>query len=501
MKMFKKILIANRGEIAVRVMRACRMMGISTVAIFSEADRNSLHVMLADEAYCIGGNLSTESYLNIDKVLDVVQKSKAEAVHPGYGFLSENKNFVQALDKMGVVFIGATAQNISDMGDKLRSRELMRQAGVPVVQGSDGTVNSVAEAEQVCQKIGFPVIIKASSGGGGKGIRVVHEAGELASAFRACRSEGKNYFNDDRVFIEQFIQSPKHIEIQVFGDSHGNMVHLFERECSVQRRHQKLIEETPSPSVPNSVRQRMGEVSVAAAKSIDYLGAGTMEFIFDNKSKDFFFMEMNTRLQVEHPVTEMTTGFDLVQEQIMVAAGQKLSFDQKQVESIGHAIELRICAEDPETFAPAPGRIRSCRVPQGPFVRVDGAIYSGYEVPIFYDPMLAKLVAWGKNRNECVGRLKAALAEFFLTGVKSNLPLHRAILDHPKFLDGSYTTQFIAQHLQGREKKEFFTLVDEDAFVVAAAIEAYKNARVNDVSKQKLARKWRHMGRHRQLRV
>ena len=498
--MFKKILIANRGEIAVRVMRACRMMGIQTVAIFSDADRNSLHVMLADEAYGIGGNLSTESYLNMNKVLEVVRRSKAEAVHPGYGFLSENKDFVEALNQEGVVFIGATAKNISDMGDKLRSRELMRKAGVPVVQGSDGTVESVDEAQAVGKKIGFPVIIKASSGGGGKGIRVVHEASELASAFRACRSEGKNYFNDDRVFIEQFIQSPKHIEIQVFGDSHGQMAHLFERECSVQRRHQKLIEETPSPSVPPDVRQRMGEVSVAAAKAIGYLGAGTMEFIFDNKTKDFFFMEMNTRLQVEHPVTEMTTGFDLVQEQILVAAGKKLSFTQEQVKSIGHAIELRICAEDPETFAPAPGRIRSCRVPQGPCVRVDGAIYSGYEVPIYYDPMLAKLVAWGKNRSECIGRLKAALAEFFLTGVKSNLPLHRAILEHPKFLDGSYTTQFIAKHLSSNESKKFFTFVDEDAFVVAAAIEAYKNARVNDVSEQKLARQWRKIGRVRQLR-
>jgi acetyl-CoA carboxylase, biotin carboxylase subunit len=500
MKMFKKILIANRGEIAIRVMRACRLMGIQSVAVFSDADRNSLHVMLADEAYNIGPAPSKESYLNIEKIIEVCKKANVDAVHPGYGFLSESEVFAEALKKAGITFIGPTPKNISDMGDKIASRDLMKAAGVPIVPGTPGPVKDLAEAEEWSKKIGYPVIIKASAGGGGKGIRVVHEPKELASAFRACQSEGLNYFRDDRVFIERFIQNPKHIEIQVFGDKHGNAVHLYERECSVQRRHQKLIEESPSISVPANVREAMGAVAVKAAKSIRYEGAGTIEFIFDNKTKEFFFMEMNTRLQVEHPVTEMVTGIDLVQQQINVALGKPLSFKQEDIKQNGHAIELRICAEDPYTFVPSPGKIRRCRTPQGDFVRVDGYAYPGYEIPIHYDPMIAKLIAWGPTREEAIKRLQRALSEFMLTGVKSNIVLHRNILVHPTFVDGSYTTQFIEKEVIGSMKK-LFMFVDDHVFLVTAALEAYQDSKSKDVTQYNMASRWKQYGRQKQMRV
>lgn len=498
--MFNKILVANRGEIAVRVIRAARGMGILTVAVYSEADRDNLHVLLADEAYCIGPAPSSESYLRIDKIIDVAKKSGAEAVHPGYGFLSEKADFAEALEKEGIIFIGPTPQNIRDMGDKLASRELMKAAGVPTVPGTQGTVDSVDEAEKAAQEIGYPVMIKASAGGGGKGIRVVTDPKELASSFRACQSEGKNYFNDDRVFIERFIQSPKHIEIQVFGDKHGNAVHLFDRECSIQRRHQKLIEEAPSISVPEEVRQQMGAVAVKAAKSINYVGAGTIEFIFDNNTKEFFFMEMNTRLQVEHPVTELITGTDLVAEQINVALGNELSFKQEDIKRSGHAIELRICAEDPLTFVPSPGKIRRCRLPQGPYVRVDGCAYAGYEIPIHYDPMIAKLVCWGNDRDEAIRRTERALAEFMLTGVKSNIVLHKNVLQHEKFKDGSYTTQFIDTYISGRTQKDMFMYVNEDVFIIAAAIEAYETHKKTETKYVNVSSKWKHAGRRAQMR-
>jgi acetyl-CoA carboxylase biotin carboxylase subunit len=497
--MFKKILIANRGEIAIRVIRACRTLGIQSVAVFSDADRYGLHVMLADEAFNIGPAPSKDSYLNIPKIIEVIKKSGADAVHPGYGFLSESPEFAEELQKHGIVFIGPTVQNIKDMGDKIASRNLMKKAGVPIVPGSPGEIYTVEEAEKWAHEIGYPVILKASAGGGGKGIRVVQERTELASAFRACSSEGKNYFGDDRVFIERFIQSPKHIEIQVFGDKQGNVCHLFERECSVQRRHQKLIEESPSISVPPKVREEMGKIAVKAAKSINYLGAGTIEFIFDNKTKEFFFMEMNTRLQVEHPVTEMVTGIDLVHEQIYVALGRTLSFKQEDVKQKGHAIELRICAEDPNTFAPAPGKINRCRTPQGPFVRVDGCAYPGFEIPIHYDPMVAKVIAWGHTRDEAIRRLMRALSEFMLTGIKSNIILHRNILQHPQFIDGSYTTQFIEKEITGK-KQELFMFVDENIFLITAAIEAYQEAKNRDSGQFNIASRWKNVGRRKQLR-
>ncbi|MGZ3774598.1 MAG: acetyl-CoA carboxylase biotin carboxylase subunit [Pseudobdellovibrionaceae bacterium] len=500
MALFKKILIANRGEIAIRITRACRELGISSVAVFSDADRDSLHVFLADEAYHIGPSPSAESYLNYKKIIEVAKQAGVDAIHPGYGFLSENTNFAKALEVAGITFIGPTVANIEAMGDKLSAKALMKKAGVPIVPGSDGGVESVEQARSVIEKIGLPVIIKASAGGGGKGMRVVRKIDELGSAFRACRSEGQNYFSDPTVYIEKFINDPKHIEIQVFGDKHGNHVHLFERECSVQRRHQKIIEECPSPSVPHEVRAKMGEAAVRAAKLINYVGAGTIEFIFDNTTKDFYFMEMNTRLQVEHPITEIVTGYDLVKEQIYVAGGKSLSFKQEDIKQKGHAIEARICAEDPITYKPHPGVIRACRHPQGPFMRVDSYAYPGYEVPIYYDPMIAKLITWGETREEAIDRMQRALSEFILTGIKNNILLHKTILDHPKFRDGSYTTQFIEKNFEVIEP-QIFKEVEDPVFLIAAAITAYNDRKSKDVRQLNLTSNWKRIGRKLQLRT
>lgn len=500
MALFKKILIANRGEIAIRITRACRELGIASVAVFSDADRDSLHVFLADEAYHIGPSPSKESYLNYRKIIEVAKQAGADAVHPGYGFLSENTVFAKALEEAGITFIGPTVANIESMGDKLSAKALMKKAGVPTVPGSDGGVDTVEQAQSVAEKIGLPVIIKASAGGGGKGMRVVRQMDELESAFRACRSEGQNYFADPTVYIEKFINDPKHIEIQVFGDKHGNHVHLFERECSVQRRHQKIIEECPSPSVPHEVRLRMGEAAVRAAKQINYVGAGTIEFIFDNSTKEFYFMEMNTRLQVEHPITEIVTGYDLVKEQIYVAAGKPLSFKQEDIKQKGHAIEARICAEDPITYKPHPGVIRACRHPQGPFMRVDSYAYPGYEVPIYYDPMIAKVITWGETREEAIDRMQRALSEFVLTGIKTNIVLHKTILDHPKFRDGSYTTQFIEKNFEVIEP-QIFKEVEDPVFLIAAAITAYNDRKSKDVRQLNLTSNWKRVGRKLQLRT
>lgn len=500
MKLFKKILIANRGEIAIRITRACRELGIKSVAVFSEADRDSLHVFLADEAYPIGPAPSKESYLNYRKILEVAVQAKVDAIHPGYGFLSENTIFAKACAEAGITFIGPTIENIEAMGDKLSAKALMKEAKVPTVPGSDGGVEDVEQASRIAREIGYPIIIKASAGGGGKGMRVVHEEAELESAFRACRSEGQNYFADPTVYIEKFINDPKHIEIQVFGDTHGNVVHLYERECSVQRRHQKIIEESPSPSVPQDVREKMGEASVRAAKRINYVGAGTIEFIFDNKTKSYYFMEMNTRLQVEHPITEYVTGIDLVREQIMVAAGHPLSFKQEDVEQNGHAVECRICAEDPITYQPHPGVIRACRHPQGPFLRVDSYAYPGYEVPLYYDPMISKVITWGETREEAIGRMQRALTEFVITGIKTNIVLHKTILDHPKFRDGSYTTQFIEKNFEVLEP-QLFKEVEDPVFLLAAAITAYNDRKSKDVRQLNITSNWKRIGRKLALRT
>jgi acetyl-CoA carboxylase biotin carboxylase subunit len=498
--MFKKVLIANRGEISIRVTRACRELGIKTVAIFSDADRSSLHVFLADEAYNVGPAPSKESYLNIPKILEVAKAAGVDAIHPGYGFLSENTHFARACKAAGIVFIGPTPENIEAMGDKLSAKALMKKAKVPTVPGSDGPVDTAEQALAIAKKIGLPVIIKASAGGGGKGMRVVRQESEIESAFRACQSEGQNYFADKTVYIEKFVTDPKHIEIQVFGDTHGNVVHLFERECSVQRRHQKLIEEAPSPSLTQELRQKMGDAAVRAAQQINYIGAGTIEFIFDNSTKEFFFMEMNTRLQVEHPVTELTTGTDLVKEQINVALGKPLSFNQKNLVQKGHAIEVRVCAEDPETYKPSPGLIRACRHPQGPFVRVDSYAYPGYEVPIYYDPMIAKVITWGETRAEAIERMQRALTEFILSGIKSNIVLHKSILKHPLFQDGSYTTQFLDKNFEMIEP-ELFKEVDDHVFLIAAAITAYNDRKAKDVRNLAVVSNWKKLGRKMTLRT
>lgn len=498
--LFNKILIANRGEIAIRVIRACREMNIKTVAVFSEADRDSLHVFLADEAYPIGPAPSKESYLNYKKIIEVAKACGAQAVHPGYGFLSENVIFSRACQEAGIVFIGPLPKHIELMGDKLSAKSIMKKAGVPLVPGSDGPVKDLEEALTISRNIGFPLIIKASAGGGGKGMRVVKEESELESAFRACVSEGLNYFADATVYIEKYVTDPKHIEVQIFGDSHGNVVHLFERECSIQRRHQKLIEESPSPSLTEKLRQEICATAVAAAQSINYLGAGTIEFIFDNAEKKFYFMEMNTRLQVEHPVTEYVVGVDLVKEQILVATGLPLSFKQEDLFQKGHAIECRICAEDPVTHQPSPGIIRACRHPQGPFVRVDSYAYPGYEVPIYYDPMISKVITWGESRQEAIDRMERALTEFVLSGIKTNIVLHRSILESEKFINASYTTQFIEKNFEILEPA-FFKEVEDPVFLIVAAIQAYQDRKTRDVRQLNVPANWKRVGRRQQLRI
>ncbi len=472
--MFKKIMIANRGEIAIRVIRACSELGIKTVAIYSEADRNSLHVMLASEAYYIGPADSSLSYLNIDKIIETTLTAKAEALHPGYGFLSESPEFARACRKAGIHFIGPTPEIIQKMGDKINARKLMKSFGIPVPPGVNHPLQNEKQAQTAAEKIGYPVMLKASAGGGGKGIRIIYKAEEMAVAFKSCQLEAKNFFKSENIFIEKLIQNPKHIEVQVLADTHGNALHLFERECSVQRRHQKLIEESPSPSLPQKIREEICALSVTATKKIGYTNAGTFEFIYDNKEQKFYFLEMNTRLQVEHPVTELITGVDIVKEQIFITAGHKLKIKQDEIQQKGHAIELRICAEDSRTFLPSPGRIRRCRIPQGPFVRVDGYCYMGYKVPIHYDPMIAKLICWGKDREDCINKLQRALGEFSLTGIKTNVDLHKNILLHKHFLNGTYTNNFIAEEISGKNRKEISSSVDERVFLIASAITAYK---------------------------
>lgn len=443
--MFKKILIANRGEIAVRIIRACRDLGVKTVAVYSDADRRSLHVTMADEAYHIGPSAPGESYLSVEKIIDAVKRSGAEAVHPGYGFLSEKEAFANACEKEGIVFIGPSSEAIRLMGDKITARKIAQDKKVSLVPGSGGAVSDV-EAEVTAKEIGYPVMIKASAGGGGKGMRLVRKEEEFKSSLRMARSEAKSAFGDDSVYIEKFVENPRHVEIQVIGDSYGNIVHLFERECSVQRRHQKVIEESPSPAISDKTRKKMGEVALRVAKAVSYRGAGTIEFIVGKKER-FYFLEMNTRVQVEHPVTEMITGFDIVKWMIRIAAGEKLALRQDDISTEGHALECRIYAEDPEkNFLPSPGKLEYVRAPSGPGIRDDSAIYSGYEVTPFYDPMLSKLIVWGKTREEAIRRMKTALREYVVLGVKTNIGFLLKVMDNEEFIRGEFDTGFIERH-------------------------------------------------------
>jgi acetyl-CoA carboxylase, biotin carboxylase subunit len=443
--MFKKILIANRGEIAVRVIRACHELGICAVAVYSEADRKSLHVLRADEAYSVGPAPAAESYLNTERIIDTARRCGAEAIHPGYGFLSENPQFARACEQAAIKFIGPPASAMEAMGSKTRARQNMEKAGVPFVPGIARGLTSVVEAEQVAAGLGFPVMLKAAAGGGGKGMRLVGTPSQLASALEAARSEAQRAFGDDEVYLEKAIVNPRHIEMQVLADEHGNTVFLGERDCSIQRRHQKVVEESPSPAVNPEMRRRMGEIAVCAAQAVGYTNAGTIEFLADAEG-NFYFLEMNTRLQVEHPVTELVTGLDLVQLQIRIAAGEPLPFRQEDVQLRGHAIECRIYAEDPDnSFFPSPGQITLLEEPTGPGIRVDSGVYSGWNVPIDYDPLLAKLIAYGETRERAVQRLRRALDEYSIGGIKSNLSLFRRIVQDSEFATGNVNTGFLAR--------------------------------------------------------
>ena len=442
----KKILVANRGEIALRVMRSAREMGISTVAVYSEADRNAPFVRFADEAVCIGPPPSKESYLVIEKLVKVCKDLKVDAVHPGYGFLSENGDFCKALENAGVIFIGPTPKAMHVMGDKLAAKEAVKNHGVPLVPGTEGAVSGLEEAMKVAKTITFPILIKAAAGGGGKGMRIVEQEGELKEGLERAISEAQNAFGDGSVFIEKYVAGPRHIEVQIMADQHGNTLYLFERECSVQRRHQKVVEEAPSAVLTPELRKRMGEAAVAVAKSVDYTGAGTVEFLLDEKL-NFYFMEMNTRLQVEHPVTEMITGLDLVKLQIRVAEGEKLPMKQEDLKINGHAIEVRVYAEDPaNNFLPDIGTLTTYRPPQGPGVRVDDGFEEGMTIPIHYDPMIAKLITHGATREEAINRMERAIDDYAIAGVETTLPFCRFTMGHKAFRSGKYDTHFVRDH-------------------------------------------------------
>lgn len=446
-----KILIANRGEIAVRVIRAAHELGLETVAVYSEADRDALFVRYADQAVCIGPPPLAESYLYYQNILAAAKSTGADAIHPGYGFLSENASFAEACRVLNIVFIGPQPMAIRKMGDKAMAKKIMKEAGVPVVPGSEGILASFAEAKSLAEEIGYPVIIKATAGGGGRGMRIVAEKKELENAYNSALNEAQKAFGDASVYLEKFIQDPKHIEIQVLGDKHGRAVHLFERDCSVQRRHQKLLEEAPSPVLDEVTRSAMSAIAVRAAQSVRYDSVGTIEFIYDIRKKEFYFIEMNTRIQVEHPVTEMITHVDLIKHQILVATGEPLSLTQEQIHKSGHAIECRINAEDPENnFLPQAGSLSQFIVPGGPGVRVDSGVYPGYAIPPYYDSMIAKLIVWGDTRKDAVARMKRALHEFIVEGVKTTIPFHLQIMQNKDFLSGTYTTNFINKMLAAK---------------------------------------------------
>ncbi|HEY0323988.1 MAG TPA: acetyl-CoA carboxylase biotin carboxylase subunit [Pyrinomonadaceae bacterium] len=504
----RKILIANRGEIAVRIIRACRDLNISTVAVYSDADRSALHVRLADEAYLIGDAPSVESYLRIDRILDAARRSNAEAIHPGYGFLAENADFARATREAGLVFIGPTPEAMDLMGSKISARRVAMEAGAPVVPGTTEPLDSYEEARAVAARLGYPVMLKASAGGGGKGMRFVPSEDELRSVLETAQSEAAAAFGNAEVYLEKAVERPRHIEIQVFADTHGNFVHLGERECSIQRRHQKVVEECPSPINDPSLRERMGQAAVLIARAASYVGAGTVEFLVSDLTRDFYFLEMNTRLQVEHPVTELVTGFDLVREQIMVAAGEPLSFTQEDISWNGHAIECRVYAEDPDNnFMPSPGRINYLRVPTGPGIRDDGGVTEGTEVSIYYDPMISKLAAWGRTRAEAIDRLRRALDEYSVDGIKTTLPFFRAIVLDDEFIAGHLDTGFIprfnerqmkALEQASEEEMQGSAIEQRDVALVAAALDyqrAQKQASANHQPGAEEQSRWRMAGR------
>ncbi len=472
--MFKKVLIANRGEIAVRLIRACRELGIPSVAIYSEADRNALHVKCADEAYCVGPPPSAESYLVMDRIIEVAKDTGVDGIHPGYGFLAENPVFAQRCEDNGITFIGPSPAAIEMMGHKTIARATMMKADVPVVPGTE-LIEDDAELAARAMEMGLPVMVKAAAGGGGKGMRVIFEEKEMKGAIRAARSEATSAFGDGSVYVEKYVEEPRHIEFQILADKHGNVVHLFERECSIQRRHQKVIEEAPSMALDDDLRERMGKAAVEAARAAGYWSAGTVEFLID-KDKNFYFLEMNTRLQVEHPVTEFITGIDIAKEMFSIASGEKLSITQEDVRMNGWSIECRVYAEDPyNNFLPSPGKILALRIPNGPGVRDDSGVYAGYEVPLYYDPMISKLCTWGRDRTEAIARMKRALDEYVVKGIKTTIPFHLKVMDNEHFISGDITTSFIGDQFvldPGEDSEEL-----RDVAVIAAALQTGRKKR------------------------
>jgi acetyl-CoA carboxylase, biotin carboxylase subunit len=500
--MIQKILIANRGEIALRIMRSCKEMGIKSVAVYSEADRTSRHVIYADEAICIGAAQASESYLNINKIIQAAKQFKVDAIHPGYGFLSENAIFARRCEEEGILFIGPKAESMEAMGDKISARQNMIKAGVPVVPGTAEDLTS-DDLLKTCREIGLPIIIKATAGGGGKGMRLVRDEKELFEAYHSAKSEALASFGNDSVYIEKYIEAPHHIEVQFLGDTFGNVIHLFDRECSVQRRHQKMVEESPSPFLDHKTRLEMGQIAVKAAKAVHYIGAGTIEFLVDHQLH-FYFLEMNTRLQVEHPITEEVLGIDLVKEQINIANGKKLNFAQGDLQQHGHAIECRICAEDTENnFAPSPGTIGHIQAPEGIGVRIDGFIYDGYEIPVYYDSMLCKLIVWATTRDYALERMRRVLYEYKITGIKTNIDYLRRIMDTRDFVEGQYTTHFIdenSQQLQnvdnkGQEKTENMAII---AAYIDSIVNSTENSTNSFVDNRPISR-WREFGKQKGL--
>ncbi|WP_420578496.1 acetyl-CoA carboxylase biotin carboxylase subunit [Ekhidna sp.] len=493
----KKILVANRGEIAIRVMRSAKELGIKTVAVYSDADKLLPHASYADEAVNIGPAAASESYLVQDKIIAACKQTGADAIHPGYGFLSENASFAERVEKEGLIFIGPSPEAIRIMGDKLTSKQTVQKFNVPLVPGMDEPINDVPKAKKVADDIGYPVMIKASAGGGGKGMRIVHDPKDFEEQMDRAMSEARNSFGNDEVFIEKFISSPKHIEVQILGDQHGNIVHLFERECSIQRRHQKVIEEAPSAVLTPEKRKQIGEAAVNVAKSCSYFGAGTVEFIAD-ENLDFYFLEMNTRLQVEHPVTELITGIDLVKEQIAIANGKKLSFKQDDLNIHGHSLEVRVYAEDPENnFLPDTGKLTTYIRPQGAGVRVDDGYEQGQDVSIYYDPMIAKLITYGKDRSEAIDRMRRAIAEYQITGVKTTLSFCDFVLGHKEFVDGSFTTKFVESHFTPDIlKQETPAEYAEVAAIIANELVNKSTKKVSKTEQRETRSKWKERARN-----
>ncbi len=501
--MFKRILIANRGEIAVRIIRACKELDIETVAVYSEADRDALHVKYADYAYLIGPPPSLQSYLAVERILDAAKQSAAEAIHPGYGFLAENADFARRCLEEGFVFIGPSPDVIDQMGDKVKAGEIMRAAGVPVIPGSGKVLETEEEVLQSAEAIGYPLMLKSVAGGGGKGLRLVRSPQEIRSAYRAVRSEASSSFGDSRLYVEKYLEHCHHVEVQIIGDQHGRVIHLYDRECSIQRRHQKIIEECPAPALDNRIRRNIGRVAIQGAKAVRYVGLGTIEFLLDTE-RNFYFLEMNTRLQVEHAVTERVVGIDLVKAQIEVAAGTRLPWRQRHVRLTGHAIECRIYAEDPETdFMPCPGKIEGLRLPEGLGVRNDCGVYEGAEIPIYYDPMIAKLIVWGENRVDALIRMRRALREYQVRGIKTNIAFHQWILRHPRFMAGDVDTAFVDDERRFIGKEELYP--HRHVALASAAIAALhrEQERAMQVLQQGAQEKseWRETGKRESLRV